>query len=140
MPAELQEICETMMAKSRQDRYATPAEVAEAVAEFADAGELAEVVAAMPPHEVCVAAENTGIHGPGAITPPRHDPASAGSPPRRRSQSRWTSRQKFRRNVTIGVAAGLTAAVGSVLLWSAIRPHGHGRAADGASGAGQYRV
>ena len=38
VPAELEEIYETMMAKSRQDRYATPAEVAEAVAEFADAG------------------------------------------------------------------------------------------------------
>ena len=136
VPEELEEVYETMMAKNPQDRYASPTEVAEAVAEFADAEDLAEVVAALPPHEVCVAAENTGVHGPGEITPPRHDPASAGSPPasgypRRRSRSRWASRQKFRRNVTIGIAAGLTAAVGSVLLWSAIRPHGHGRAADG---------
>jgi serine/threonine protein kinase len=36
-PAELQEVCETMMAKDPRDRYAAPAEVAKAVAEFADA-------------------------------------------------------------------------------------------------------
>ena len=53
------------MAKKPEDRYASPAEVAEAVAEFADGEELAEVVAALPPHNVCVASENTGVHGPG---------------------------------------------------------------------------
>ncbi len=129
VPEELEEVYEAMLAKKPEDRYSTPAEVAEAVAEFADAEELAEIAAALPPHDVCVGAENTGAHGPGAITPPQRDSASGSSPtsgyPRRRS-SRWASRQKFRRNVTIGIAAGLTAVAGSVLVWSAIRPHGHG--------------
>ena len=91
------------------------------MADFADAEELAEVIVAMPPHDICVATDNTGVQGAGADTPRRHD---AGSHPRRRSQSRWASRQKFRRNVTIGVAVGLAAAMCSLVAWSVMRPHG----------------
>ncbi len=121
VPAELQEVFETMMAKEPQDRYATPAEVAEAVAEFADAEELAEVIAALPPHEVCVAEDNTGVHGPAAVTPRQQDAGSGGSHPRRRSRNRWMNRQKFRRHVTVGIAAGVTVVVCGLLAWTIMR-------------------
>ena len=118
VPAELQEVFEAMMAKNPRDRYATPAEVADALAEFADGEELAEVIAAAPPHDAGAAKENTGIQGP--ETPWRQD---AGSHPRRRSHSRRTSRQKFRRNVTIGIAAGLTIVVCGVLGRTLMKSH-----------------
>ena len=123
VPAELEEVYEEMMAKNPDGRFSSPAEVAAAVAEFADAEELAEVIAAMPPHDVCLATDNTGVEGAGADTPRRPDVGSAGSPPRRRSQSRWASRQKFRRNVTIGLAAGATAAFCGLVAWIVMRPH-----------------
>jgi serine/threonine protein kinase len=132
-PEELDAVFQKMMAKNAPDRYATPAEVAEAIAEFADSEELAEVIAGLPPHEVCEATNNTGVEGAGADTPRRPDVGSAGSYPRRRSQSRWATRQRFRRNVTIGVAAGLTAVLCSLLAWSMMRPHDKARHADGTS-------
>ncbi len=61
VPAELEEVYEEMMAKNPEGRFSSPAEVAEAVAEFADAEELAEVISAMPSHDVCVATDNTGV-------------------------------------------------------------------------------
>ncbi len=73
VPTELEEVYEEMMAKNPDGRFASPAEVAEAVAEFADAEELAEVIAALPPHDVCVATDNTGVQGAGADTPRRPD-------------------------------------------------------------------
>ena len=45
-PQDLEEVYETMMAKDPRERYAVPAEAAEAMAEFADEEELAEVLAA----------------------------------------------------------------------------------------------
>ena len=47
-PQDLEDVYETMLAKDPRDRYAEPAEVAKAMAEFADAEELAEVIASHP--------------------------------------------------------------------------------------------
>jgi serine/threonine protein kinase len=130
VPEELDFVFATMMAKNPQDRFATPAEVVEAVADFADPKELGEVIATLPPHDVCVAMDNTGVEGAGADTPRRPDVGSAGSHPRRRAQSRWANRQRFRRNVTIGAAAGLTATIYGMLIWSFTHSHDDLRRAD----------
>ena len=129
VPQELQEVYERMLAKNPEDRYATPVEVAEAVAEFADPEELAEVIAALPPPGVGEAADNTGVQGRGADTP-RRASGSAGSLPRRRSMNRWMSRQKLRRNLTIGIAAGLTTALCMLAAWAVIWSHDGRRGGD----------
>ena len=131
VPEELEAVYEKMLAKNPDDRFATPLEAAEALAEFADAEELAEVVAALPPREVCLRRRTPDRSSP---TPPRtygrarlgHGLRPALSPHRAAripvgGASRWASRQKFQRNVTIGIAAGLTAAFCVLLTWAVIR-------------------
>ena len=112
-----------MLAKEPRERFAVPAEVAEAMAEFADAEELAEVLAAIP-------AEAWTRRGQPQSAKPRGGHGQAARSRigrlqrRRRSQSRRMARQRFRRNVQLGVFASLLAVICGLLVWVATRPGG----------------
>ena len=84
-PQDLEEVYETMLAKDPRERYAVPAEVAEAMAEFADAEELAEVIAAIPTDDAWIAASRRDLHSPEVDTAKQQGAGSVGSNARRRS-------------------------------------------------------
>ena len=93
------------------ERYAEPAEVAAAMAEFADAEELAEVVAAIPTRR------RLDCRQPPRSAKPRtgnrqedKEAGSVGSNLLRRSISRRIARRRFRRNVLLVVVGSLAAA------------------------------
>ena len=67
------------MAKDPRERFAVPAEVAEAMAEFADEEELAEVIAAIPADDAWIAASNPNLQSPEADTARPQGAGSVGS-------------------------------------------------------------
>ncbi len=133
-PQDLEEVYETMMAKDPRERYAVPAEVAEAMAEFADEEELAEVLAAIPT-EAWIAASSPNLQNPEADTAKRQGANSVGSSVRRRSQSRRMAKRRFRRNVQIAVFGSLLAVISGLVAWVATRPAGEQGAGSREQGA-----
>jgi serine/threonine protein kinase len=121
-PQELEEVYETMLAKDPRQRYAVPAEVAEAMAEFADAEELAEVIAAIPDDQARTAASSPGLHSPETETARRQGAGSVGSHVRGRSQGRRIAKQKFRRNLQLVLFGSLLAVILVLVAWVATRP------------------
>ena len=130
-PQDLEEVYETMLAKDPRERYATPAEVAEAIAEFADEEELAEVVAAMAKDDSWDAARKLDLRSPEAETANKQGAGSVGSNVRRRPgvpgarTSRRLARQRFRRNVQWITVGSLLAVICGLLAWLAMRPESH---------------
>ena len=122
-PRDLEEVYETMLAKDPRERYATPAEVAEAVAEFADEEELAELIAALA-NDSWIAARRLDLRSPEADTARKQGAGSVGSHARRRTTSRRIARQRFRRNIQWAVLASLLAVIFGLVAWVAMRPAG----------------
>ena len=98
--------------------------MAEALAEFADEEELAEVVAAMASDEAWTAASNAHLRSAEVDTANWQGAGSVGSHVHRRSQSRRMARRRLRRNLKIVLFGGLVAVVSALLVWIATRPHG----------------
>jgi hypothetical protein len=121
-PQDLEAVYETMLAKDPRERFAEPAEVAQALAEFADEEELAEVIAAFPSGDAWIAANSPKLQGPAAETANHQGAKSVGSNSHRRSASRRIARRKFRRNVKLVLFGSLLAAVSGLLAWLATRP------------------
>ncbi len=121
-PEDLEDVYETMLAKDPAERYAEPAEVVAAIAEFADEEELAEVVATIPTEEAWMAANRGDLQSPDVDTATRQGAGSVGSQVRRRSVSRRIARRRFRRNVLLVVVCSLAAAATGLLAWLATRP------------------
>ena len=78
-PEDLEDVYETMLAKDPAERYAEPAEVVAAIAEFADEEELAEVVATIPTEEAWMAANRGDLQSPDVDTATRQGAGSVGS-------------------------------------------------------------
>ncbi len=121
-PQDMEEVYETMLAKNPRDRYGDPAEVAEAMAEFADEEELAEVIVAMATSEAWIAASRANLQCPELDTAKKQGAGSVGSNVRRRSQSRRMAKQRFRRNVQFVLFGSLVAVIAGLLAWVATRP------------------
>ena len=79
-PQDLEEIYRTMLAKAADDRFAAPAEVADAIAELADADELAELIAAIPVDAAKIADAEANAQSPGMDTARRLVTGSGGLP------------------------------------------------------------
>ena len=127
-PQDLEEVYKTMLAKDPRQRFAVPAEVAEALGEFADEEELAEVIAAVP-SDTWIAASSPNRQGPEADTANRQGARSVGSNVHRHSQSRRIARQRFRRNLRLALFGSLLAVIAGLLAWVATRSareHGAG--------------
>ena len=126
-PQDLEQVYETMLAKDPRDRYAVPAEAAEAMAEFADVEELAEVIAAIPTGDALLAASNADLQSPEVDTANKQGAGSVGANVRRRSQSRRIARQRLRRKLQFVLFGSLLAVIAGLLVWMAIRPAGPGK-------------
>ena len=124
-PQDLEEIYETMLAKAADDRFAAPAEVADAIAEFADAEELGELIAAIPADATKIAAAEANAEAPGLETARRLVTGSGGSTAHRRVSNRRMARQRFRRNVQLAVVGSLLAVIACLVTWMLMRPAGN---------------
>ena len=123
-PQDMEEVYETMLAKDPRGRYADPAKVAEAMAEFADVEELAEVIAAMATDEAWIAASRADLQSPELDTAKKQGAGSVGSNVRRRTLSRRMAKQRFRRKVQFVLFGSLVAVIAGLLAWVATRPTG----------------
>jgi serine/threonine protein kinase len=121
-PRELEEIYETTLAKDPRERYSEPAEVAAAIEQFADAEELAELIAAIPRDAVWIAAGRSDLQNPEFDTAKKQSSRSVGASARRRTQSRKIAQRRFRRVVQFAVFGSLVAVLSAVIVWLAIRP------------------
>jgi serine/threonine protein kinase len=121
-PHDLAAVYETMLAKNPKDRYADPAEVVEALAEFADAEELAQVIASIPADDAWMAAGKPGLNSPEADTAKPQGAASVGSNALRRTLGRRTAREKRRRTIKMVLIGSAAAAVCGLMIWGLTRP------------------
>ena len=125
-PQDLEEVYQTMLAKDPRERYAVPAEVAEAMAEFAAAEELAEVVAAIPSDDSWLAANSSSVQSPEIDTAKPHDAGSIGSNALRRTLSRRAAKERRRRFTYLAIGGTAVVAICCLVAWIATRPRGDG--------------
>jgi serine/threonine protein kinase len=129
-PQDLEDVYEAMLAKDPSDRYAEPAEVAAALADFADVEDLAELVAAIPNEAAWIAASHVKLQNADVDTAKKLGAGSVGSNVRRRSQSRRIARRRFRRNLQVILFGSLVAVILGLLVWVATRPSHNASTAD----------
>jgi serine/threonine protein kinase len=125
-PHDLESVYETMLAKDPHERYANPAEVVEAISEFASAEDLARVVASIPADSAWLAARQFDTYSPSVETARPRGAGPIGSNALRRTLGRRTARERRQRAMYLAALGTLIIAVLGLAAWVKMQFDGDG--------------